>query len=67
MVQETLDALMQDSSRSVMVIAHRLATVRNADRIAVVAGGVVAEIRTHDDLLAQPGGRYTALVNAALR
>ena len=47
-------------NRTVIVVAHRLSTVRRADRIAVVDAGGIAEIGTHDDLVAR-GGRYAAL------
>ena len=43
------------------MIAHRLSTVRDADQIAVLDGGIVVERGTHDELLAA-GGRYAALV-----
>jgi ATP-binding cassette subfamily B protein len=43
-----------------MVISHRFSTVRIADRIAVIAGGRVAEFGTHDELL-RSGGRYAQL------
>jgi ATP-binding cassette subfamily B protein len=55
LVQEALERLMRD--RTVFIIAHRLATVRRADRILVLENGNVAENGTHDQLLAQ-GGRY---------
>jgi ATP-binding cassette subfamily B protein len=42
------------------VIAHRLSTVRDADQIAVLDGGVVAERGTHEALVAA-GGRYAEL------
>jgi ATP-binding cassette subfamily B protein len=42
------------------VIAHRLSTAERADRVGVVADGVLAELGTHADLLAA-GGRYAAL------
>jgi ATP-binding cassette, subfamily B, bacterial len=43
-----------------VVISHRFSTVRIADRIAVVAGGCVAELGTHQELL-QANGRYAQL------
>jgi len=43
-----------------IVISHRFATVRQADRIAVLAGGRITELGTHDDLLSS-GGRYAEL------
>jgi ATP-binding cassette subfamily B protein len=49
--------------RTTVLIAHRLQTARTADRIAVVADGVIAEIGSHDELLAH-GGRYAAMWRA---
>ena len=53
MVQRALADLMQ--GRTVLVIAHRLATVRGADRIVVIHEGRVAEIGRHDELIARDG------------
>ncbi|MEH6821117.1 MAG: ABC transporter ATP-binding protein [Dietzia psychralcaliphila] len=57
-VQEALNEAM--SHRTSLVIAHRLSTVRAADRILVLEGGSVVESGTHTELLAA-GGRYTEL------
>ncbi|HEY9633997.1 MAG TPA: ABC transporter ATP-binding protein [Coleofasciculaceae cyanobacterium] len=55
LVQEALERIMKD--RTVFVIAHRLATVRRANRILVVERGQIVESGTHQELLDQ-GGRY---------
>ena len=58
LVQQALTALMR--RRTVLVIAHRLSTIRQADKIVVLERGKIAEIGTHDQLLAR-GGVYQRL------
>lgn len=59
LVQVALDRLMV--GRTSFIIAHRLATVRNADRIAVIEGGRVVELGTHAELSGRPEGLYRKL------
>ena len=62
-VQEALDRL--GSHRTVLVIAHRLGTIRNADNIIVLKDGVVAEEGAHDELL-EKDGLYARMWNRQL-
>ena len=51
------------AGRTAIIIAHRLATVRDADRIAVIRGGRIAELGSHDEL-ASRGGPYSDLLRS---
>ena len=64
-VQKALDNLMKN--RTVFVIAHRLSTVVNADKIVVLNGGEIVEAGTHEELLALEDGAYKALYNAQFK
>ena len=59
-VQDALDRVMVN--RSTIVIAHRLSTIKDADVIAMVKNGVIAEQGKHDDLLSKRDGAYASLV-----
>jgi ATP-binding cassette subfamily B protein len=59
LVQDALDVLMR--GRTSFIIAHRLATVREADQIIVIQDGAVIETGTHTELLAHTNGLYRRL------
>jgi ABC-type multidrug transport system fused ATPase/permease subunit len=64
MPQDAMDSLMK--GRTVLVIAHRLSTVKSADTVAVISDGQIVESGTHDELLSRDG-IYTALVKRQLQ
>ena len=64
-VQQAIDNLMKD--RTVFIIAHRLSTVRNADKIVVVNYGEIVESGTHEELLAKENGVYASLYRSQLK
>ena len=64
-VQQAVDNLMKD--RTVFIIAHRLSTVRNADKIVVVNYGKIAEMGTHEELLKKPDSVYASLYKTQLK
>lgn len=60
-MQEALDSLQKAKRRTTFVVAHRLSTIRHADKIAVIDHGHVKELGTHDELLAL-NGTYAELI-----
>ena len=63
-IQEALDMILSQSSS--ILIAHRLSTVRSADRIIVLRGGEIIESGSHESLIEQ-GGHYAELYNTYFR
>ncbi|MDA5787346.1 ABC transporter ATP-binding protein/permease [Listeria monocytogenes] len=61
-IQASLEELAE--GRTTLIIAHRLATIKHADRIIVVNETGIAETGTHDELLAQDNGAYKRLYDA---
>ena len=64
-VQQAIDNLMKD--RTVFIIAHRLSTVRNADKIAVINQGELVELGRHDELLNNKNSIYASLYHTQLK
>ena len=60
LVQEAIERAM--INRTVLVIAHRLSTVRNADLVIVINQGTIVEQGTHDSLIEKEDGIYKKLV-----
>ena len=63
-VQQAIDNL--GKGRTVLLVAHRLSSIVNADRIFVIDGGGIVETGTHRELIAVPDGKYAALYNRQL-
>lgn len=73
LVQEALDRLIAEGGRTIILVAHRLSTVRNADIIGVIDNGKIVEQGTHESLVkisescsGQDGRRYDARNSAMM-
>ena len=62
-VQQALDQLLSSEGMTTVVVAHRLQTIRNADKIVVIHDGKVVESGAHDELMARKDGVYRKMVN----
>ena len=62
-IQQAIDAALSESTRTGIIIAHRLSTLRNVDRIIVLDQGQIVETGTHRQLLLS-GGLYAELYNS---
>ena len=60
-VQDAINNLMKD--RTAIIVAHRLATIRDVDKIYVLANGQVAESGSHNELIQKDQGIYKNLAN----
>jgi ABC-type multidrug transport system fused ATPase/permease subunit len=58
-IQKAMDKILQ--GRTSFIVAHRLSTIRNADKIILLDDGVICEQGTHDELMAIPDGHYREL------
>jgi len=63
-VQQALDRLLEQSSRTTIVVAHRLSTIRNANIIVVLQSGVVVEQGSYEELASKPNGAFASLLQA---
>jgi ABC-type multidrug transport system fused ATPase/permease subunit len=64
-IQQAIDAALADASRTGIIIAHRLSTLRSVDRIVVLDKGRIVESGSHAELLGQDG-LYTELYDSQL-
>ena len=66
-VQQAIDDMLargkqEEGAMTVVIVAHRLSTVRSADKIFVIKDGKVVEEGNHDKLTQNPSGAYSALI-----
>jgi len=62
LVQGAINNLIEQQDLTVVIVAHRLSTVKKADKICVVQDGIIVEEGTHDELIRLTAGRYRQLV-----
>lgn len=62
-VQQDIDHLLEDKNKTIMIIAHKIATLRHMDKIIVIDKGKIIESGTHDELMNMPYSKYKTLWN----
>lgn len=67
LVQQAINNLISQEDLTVVIVAHRLSTVKKANKIFVVQAGQVVEGGSHEELLKLPSGRYQRLVKSQLQ
>ena len=71
LVQQAIDDMLTrgkgGNAMTVIIVAHRLSTVRSADRIFVIREGQVVEEGSHDDLIDNPSGAYASLIKRQMQ
>lgn len=60
-IQKTTQNIIQKSDKTMIVIAHRLSTLKNLDRIVVISDGKIVEEGKHEDLILKEDGKYSKL------
>lgn len=63
-IQKIINGILNEKNCTIIVVAHRLSTIKNADYINVIANGAVQERGTHDDLVKIADGIYRGMINA---
>lgn len=67
LVQGSIDNLLKQSkSITTIIVAHRLRTVRNADRIAVINEGRIVELGSHESLMSLENGYYKGMIDKSI-
>jgi len=62
-IQKVINSILEEKNCTIIVVAHRLSTIRNADVINVLDDGIVKERGTHEELLKIDNGIYKGMIN----